>query len=177
MRLYSLIPVVAMALSASACSTGPQRPVPRAPEVDVPRFMGDWYVIAQIPTFIERKAFDSVERYALRDDGRIQTTFTYRKGSFDAPVKTMHPVGRVEKEGNGALWGMQFIWPIQAEYVISWLDADYQQTIVARSKRDYVWYMARTPQVSDSDYEAAMQRIASMGYDISKIRKVPQSKR
>ncbi len=177
MRLSRLLPVFAMALSASACSSSPERPLPRATAVDVPRFMGDWYVIAQIPTFIERKAFDSVERYAMRPDGRIQTTFTYRKGSFDAKLKTMHPVGRVEKEGNGAVWGMQFIWPIQAEYVISWLDEDYQQTIVARSKRDYVWYMARTPQVSEADYQQAIEKIAAMGYDTSKIRKVPQSER
>ena len=106
--------------------------------------MGDWYVIAHIPSWPEREAFDAVESYALKPDGRIQTTFTYR-GSFDAP-QSMHPIGRVEKEGNGAIWGMQFIWPIQAEYVIAWLDDDYGQTIVARSKRDYVWFMARTPQ-------------------------------
>jgi lipocalin len=83
--------------------------------------MGDWYVIAHIPSWPEREAFDAVESYALKPDGRIQTTFTYRKGSFDAPQKSMHPIGRVEKEGNGAIWGMQFIWPIQAEYVIAWL--------------------------------------------------------
>lgn len=81
--------------------------------------MGDWYVIAHIPSRPEREAFDAVESYALRPDGRIQTTFTYRKGSFDAPQKSMHPIGRVEKEGNGAIWGMQFIWPIRAEYVIA----------------------------------------------------------
>ncbi|MBO2905204.1 lipocalin family protein, partial [Stenotrophomonas maltophilia] len=115
--------------------------------------------------------------YALRPDGRIQTTFTYRKGSFDAPQKSMHPVGRVEKNGNGAIWGMQFVWPIQAEYVIAWLDDDYGQTIVARSKRDYVWYMARTPHVSDSDYQHAVERIAAMGYDTGRLRRVPQSVR
>ncbi|KAG1217678.1 hypothetical protein G6F64_015276 [Rhizopus arrhizus] len=89
----------------------------------------------------------------------------------------MHPIGRVEKEGNGAVWGMQFIWPIQAEYIIAWLADDYRQTIVARSKRDYVWFMARTPQVSDSDYQQAVQRIAAMGYDTRKLRRVPQSVR
>jgi len=72
---------------------------------------------------------------------------------------------------------MQFIWPIQAEYIIAWLDDGYSQTIVARSKRDYVWYMARTPQVSQQDYQAAVERIAAMGYDTSKLRKVPQSVR
>ena len=70
---------------------------------------------------------------------------------------------------------MQFVWPIQAEYLIAWLDDDYRQTIVARSKRDYVWYMARTPKVSEQDYQQAVQRIAQMGYDVGRLRRVPQS--
>ena len=177
MRMFSLLPLLAVSLFGSGCSASDSRPLPRPPAVDVPRFMGDWYVIAHIPSRPEREAFDAVESYALRPDGRIQTTFTYRKGSFDAPQKSMHPIGRVAKEGNGALWGMQFIWPIQAEYIIACLNEDYRQTIVARSKRDYVWYMARTPHVSESDYQQAVQRIAAMGYDTRKLRRVPQSVR
>ncbi len=177
MRMFSMLPLLAVGLLGVGCSTHDNRPLPRPDSVDVPRFMGDWYVIAHIPTWPERDAFDAVERYSPRDDGRIQTDFTYRKGSFTAPVKTMHPIGRVEKEGNGAVWGMQFVWPIQAEYIIAWLDEGYDQTIVGRTKRDYVWYMARTPQVSDKDYQQAMERIAAMGYDTSRIRRVPQSER
>ncbi|WP_164072766.1 lipocalin family protein [Stenotrophomonas maltophilia] len=177
MRMPPLFTLLTLALFGTGCSSQDTRPLPREPSVDVPRFMGDWYVIAHIPSRPEREAFDAVERYSLRPDGRIQTTFTYRKGSFQAPYKSMHPVGRVEKEGAGAVWGMQFIWPIHAEYIIAWLDADYQQTIVGRSKRDYVWYMARTPQVSPQEYQAAVERIAAMGYDTSKLRKVPQSVR
>jgi apolipoprotein D and lipocalin family protein len=177
MRKFSLLPLLAIGFFSSGCSAGDARPLPRPASVDVPRFMGDWYVIAHIPSWPEREAFDAVERYALRPDGRIQTTFTYRKGSFDAPLKSMHPIGRVEKEGHGAVWGMQFVWPIQAEYVIAWLDDDYNQVIVARSKRDYVWYMARTPQVSESDYRQAVRRMGEMGYDLNKLRRVPQSPR
>jgi len=177
MRTLPLLSLLAVALIGAGCSSTDTRPLPRPASVDVPRFMGDWYVIAHIPSWPEREAYDAVESYAMRPDGRIQTTFTFRKGSFDAPVKTMHPIGRVEKEGNGALWGMQFVWPIQAEYIISWLDDGYTQTIVGRNKRDYVWYMARTPQVSDADYQAAVKRIQAMGYDTSKLRRVPQSER
>ncbi|MGF6416940.1 apolipoprotein D and lipocalin family protein [Stenotrophomonas sp. AN71] len=177
MRMLSLLPLLAVSLFGAGCSSHDARPLPRPASVDVPRFMGDWYVIAHIPSWPERDAFDAVESYALRPDGRIQTTFTYRKGSFDAPRKSMHPVGRVEKEGAGAIWGMQFVWPIQAEYVIAWLDDDYTQVIVARSKRDYVWYMARTPQVSATDYAQAVERIAAMGYDTHLLRRVPQSVR
>ncbi|MEA9590063.1 lipocalin family protein [Xanthomonas sp. WHRI 10064A] len=177
MRQASMLFLLTLAVYGSASGSEPRAALPSADSVDVPRFMGDWYVIAHIPTRPERKAYDAVESYALRPDGRIQTTFTFRKGSFQAPLKSMHPIGQVAENGNGALWSMQFLWPFKAEYVIAWRDADYTQTIVARSKRDYVWYMARTPQVSDADYQQALARIAAMGYDVSQLRRVPQSPR
>lgn len=176
MSIRALVPLLVVGMMLGGCS-GNTRPIPPVAHVDVPRFMGDWYVIAHIPSWPEREAFDALEHYEVRPDGRIQTTFTFRKGSFQAPVKTMRPIGRVEKHGNGAVWGMQFVWPIQAEYIISWLDADYTRTIVARSKRDYVWYMARTPQVTEAEYKLAVQRMAAMGYDVQKLRRVPQSVR
>jgi rhodanese-related sulfurtransferase len=70
---------------------------------------------------------------------------------------------------------MQFIWPIKAEFVISYLDADYTETIIARSARDYVWIMARTPIIDDARYAALVKRVADMGYDTSKLVKVPQT--
>ena len=36
-------------------------PIVTVPHVDLPRFMGDWYVIANIPTFVERDAYNAVE--------------------------------------------------------------------------------------------------------------------
>ena len=50
--------------------------------VDLKRFMGDWYVIANIPTIIEKGAVNAVESYELDSGGRINTTFTFRKGAL-----------------------------------------------------------------------------------------------
>jgi len=69
---------------------------------------------------------------------------------------------------------MQFIWPIKADYRIVYLSDDYQRTIIGRKARDYVWLMARTPTLSDADYQAMVQKTQSLGYDVDKIRKVPQ---
>jgi apolipoprotein D and lipocalin family protein len=159
----------------AACGGNNVKQIPPVAQVDLPRFMGDWYVIAQIPTRLEREAFDSIESYSLRDDGKIATTFRYRDGGFDEKIKTLHPVGTVREGTNNAVWGMQSIWPIKAEYVIVYVDDAYQQTIVGRSKRDYVWLMARTPSIPEADYDAQIARIAALGYDISQIRRVPQS--
>ena len=158
----------------SACASTPPS-IPPVASVDMPRFMGDWYVIAQIPTYLERKAFDSVESYRIDDEGKIRTTFRYRNGSADAPMKTMEPVGRVVPGTNNAVWEMQFVWPIQAEYVIVDLAPDYSRTIVGRSKRDYVWLMSRQPSLPAPELAAAIQKIRELGYDTTKLRMVPQS--
>ena len=71
-------------------------------------------------------------------------------------------------------WGMQFIWPIKAEYRIVHLAPDYSQTIIGRSQRDYLWIMARTPQISDSDLQALIAKAGALGYDTTKIQRVPQ---
>ena len=80
--------------------------------VDLERFMGDWYVIANIPTFLEKGAHNAVETYALDDDGTIDTTFTYREDSFDGPEKRYNPRGFILDAGTNARWGMRFLWPI-----------------------------------------------------------------
>jgi apolipoprotein D and lipocalin family protein len=162
-------------LLLSACQSAPSLPpLPTAGNVDLPRFMGDWYVIANIPTFPERDAWNAMESYRLRADGRIATTFTYNKGGYDGPRKTLTPMGFVRDGKSNAVWGMQFVWPMQAEYVITWLDDDYSQTIIARNKRDYVWVLARTPTISVADYNALTERIHILGYDLAKLRPVPQ---
>lgn len=161
-----------IALSLTACAT--RAPMPTVESIDLKKFMGDWYVIGNIPTFIERQAYNAVEHYELDSDGNIPTTFTFNKGGFDGPLKTYHPKGFVKDKTNNSLWGMQFIWPIKADYRIVYLSDDYQQVIVARKARDYVWIMARTPKISDTDYQALVQKTEDLGYDPTLIRKVPQ---
>ena len=142
--------------------------------VDVPHFMGDWYVIAAIPTFFERNAYNPVESYELQDDGTIATTFTFNKGGFDGPLKRYEPTGHVLDKASNAVWGMQFIWPFKADYQIIYLNADYQTTVIGREKRDYVWMMARTPQIDDAIYQSLQNFIAEQGYDMTELRKMPQ---
>jgi apolipoprotein D and lipocalin family protein len=167
--------VATAVLLLAACGVSPQKvTVPVVERVDLNRFMGSWYVIGVIPTLIEKDIYNAIESYELVPDGTIKTTFTFNKGAFDGPAKRMEPKGFVIPGTNNAIWGMQFIWPIKAEYVISHVDAGYTETIIARSARDYVWIMARTPTVDDVRYVALVKKVADMGYDTSKLVKVPQ---
>lgn len=141
--------------------------------VDLDRFMGDWYVIANIPTFVERGAHNAVESYQLDEDGTIATTFTFRKDAFDGPEKRYHPRGFVRNTESNAEWDMQFIWPIKGDYRVIYLADDYSTTIIGRNKRDYVWLMSRSPELSENEYREAVQFIAGVGYDTSDLQRVP----
>ena len=157
-----------------ACSVMPPQEFPRESRVDVDRYMGDWYVIAHIPPSKTENAYNSVETYTRGDGNKINTRFTFREGSFTGEEQEMNPTGFVQEESNGAVWGMQLIWPVRMEYTISHVSPDYQNTIVARSARDYVWIMAREPMIDPSTYDMLVNKVASLGYDTSKLRRVPQ---
>ena len=170
-RKAALVVVASLTLAACA-SSGPE--METVDYVDLERFMGDWYVIANIPTFLEKDAYNAVETYEMNDDGTIATTFNFRKGGFDGEKKVYTPKGFVRDDESNALWGMQFIWPFKADYRIVYLDDDYSQTIIGRQKRDFVWIMARDPNISDADYEMLLGVVESLGYDMSKVQRVPQ---
>lgn len=174
MKKCLLTALAGACLLLAGCQNMSKPPLQTVDYVDIERFMGDWYVIANIPTFIEENAHNAVESYQLQDDGSIATTFRFREGGFDGELKTYHPTGFIRNTQTNAIWGMQFVWPIKADYRIVYLTEDYSQTIIGRNKRDYVWIMARTPQIPEQDYQAMIDRIAGMGYDTSQIQRVPQ---
>jgi apolipoprotein D and lipocalin family protein len=162
--------VLGTVMMAAGCQSRP--PIHTVDHVDLERFMGDWYVIAAIPTFIETQAYNAVESYRLDADGTVATTFRFNKGGFDGPLKTYTPRGFVKDRSN-AVWGMQFIWPFKAEYRIIHLNEDYTLTVIGRTRRDYVWIMARTPAIPEADYQSLVSFLASQGYDPGKLRRVP----
>jgi apolipoprotein D and lipocalin family protein len=159
-------------LGLGGCNSYPA--IKTVEHVDLPRFMGDWYVIANIPTFIETTAHNAIENYLLNEDGSIATTFSFYDGGFDGEMKTYKPTGFVTDTTSNAIWGMEFIWPFKADYRVMYLNADYTQTVIGRIKRDYVWIMARTPSIPDADYQQLLKMLKEQGYDTTLIKPVPQ---
>jgi apolipoprotein D and lipocalin family protein len=173
MRLRNLALFAIGTLMISACRSVPEESIRTADKVDLERFMGDWYVVANIPTWLEQGAHNAVESYELTPEGHVATRFRFRDGGFDGPVKVYEPTGFV-RDASNAVWGMQFFWPIRAEYLVLFVDEDYQRTVIGRSKRDYVWLMARTPELSEADYAELVEVVAAAGYDPKQLQRVPQ---
>lgn len=160
-----------VACAACAASLAPIKPVAH---VNLPRFMGKWYLLATIPTRYGKDAYNAVETYTLQPDGNIHTTFSFHEGGFDGPYQHIHSTGYVTPGSGNAEWGVQLFWPFKLQYIVAYLKPDYSEMIVARDKRDYVWVFARTPQIPQADYAALVAQVRALGYPVASLRKVPQ---
>ena len=72
---------------------------------------------------------------------------------------------------------MEFIWPFKADYRIVYVDESYSKAIIGRNKRDYLWIMARTPKLEETEYSELLDKVSSAGYDTLNVKLVPQSLR
>lgn len=166
---------VSIAIVLAGCaSSAPHPPLRTVPQVDLPRYMGDWRVIANIPYFAERGNVDSIESYALRPDGKIANWFRYRKKSFNAPQKRADFVAEVTNHQTNAEWRVHFLPLVSAPYLIIDLDPQYRWAVVGHPSRDYGWIMARQKTLPDTTYREILRRLRAQGYDPNRFVKVPQ---
>lgn len=142
--------------------------------VDIERFMGDWYVIANIPTFIEKRATNAIESYKLNDQGEVETTFTFYEDSPNGKIKKYNPKGFIYNKETNAEWRMQFLWPIKMPFLIIDLDEDYSFTVIGVPNRNYVWIMSRKPFINPDTYEMIITKLKEVGYETSKIKMIRQ---
>lgn len=164
--------ILVSALLMSACTSYP--PLATVDHVDLDRYSGDWYVIANIPTPPEKRATNAIEHYDVRTDGDVDITFTFYKDSPSGKFREMHARGYVVDRQSNARWKVQFFWPLRFPFYVMDLADDYSYTVIGLPSRDYLWIMARTPSLDDSTYNAIVSRATAAGYDSTKIRKVVQ---
>ena len=166
--------LAAALLFLAGCASAPARPpVALESSVDLGRLMGDWYVIAAIPTVFERGAHNPKETYRLDPDGSVATSFAFNAGAFDGPRRTFQSRGFVVPGTGNAVWGQQYVWPFKADYRIALVSPDYTQVVIAREKRDHVWIMARTPTIPEADLDRLRGFVAAQGYDATRLQRVP----
>jgi len=158
----------------TGCASSNLPPLRTVPHVDLGRYLGDWHVIANIPYFLENGKVATLDRYAMRADGRMDNTYLFRRGSFSAPEESWRGVAWVTNPQTNAEWQVQFIWPIRSTYLIIDLDPDYRWAVVGHPGRNLLWVLARERSLPDTVYEGILQRAAAQGYDPARIAKVPQ---
>ena len=167
--------IAGIAASLTGCATGGEGPpLALAKDVDLERYFGRWYVIANIPYFAERGNMGAYVEYARRPDGQISDVYVAHEDGFSTPLSRTEGRGYVVPGTGNALWRVTFLWPIYVSYPIIYVDEAYRVALVGYPDRSLGWVFSRDQEMDDAVYRELLQRFAAQGYDISKFERVPQ---
>lgn len=120
---------------------------------------------------------NNVENYVLDEANKtVQVDFTYCKSS-SSKTSLLQQRAKVVNDSCTA-WEISpklvVYLPLRIAYLIVDCAEDYSTTIIGVPDRSYIWIMARTPSVDDATMESLLAKARSLGYDATKLVKVPQ---
>ena len=171
-QLLPLTVSVFVLLALAACATPSMPAAVKDTPIDLQRYMGKWYVIANIPYFAERGNVASVDHYSLRDDDTIDVRFTYRTG-FSQPLKTTDSVATVQPGTGNRLWSQRFFHVVPAKYRILEVADDYSWALVDYPGREMAWILARSPDMDDAQYQQLLGKLRGFDVNSDKLWRVP----
>ena len=132
------------------------------------RYLGDWYEIARLDHSFERGLEAVKAEYSLRDDGGIRVINSGRDSKSQVAQQAEGRAYFVEEPNLGHL-KVSFFGPFFGSYVIFELDENYQYAFIAGNSRDYLWLLARTPEVSEELVDQFISRSLQLGFDTSQL--------
>lgn len=139
--------------------------------VDLDQYMGRWYELARYEASFQKGCEGVTADYARRADGKVHVLNTCREGSPTGPSRSSTATARVVDGTSGTMLKVAFFPPIEGDYWVLDHDPRYAWSIVGEPSGKYLWILSRTPNVSERQYQALVQRARVMGYDASRLRR------
>ena len=139
------------------------------PHVDLGRYVGTWYEVANFPQSFQRGCTATTATYTLRSDGEIDVVNRCRKGSVEGPEKIAQGRARVVDRSSNAKLEVSFFRPFWGDYWILDLGQNYEYAVVGHPSRDYLWILSRAPSLDPGVYDGIVARLAAQGYETSRL--------
>ena len=170
-RAVSMLGALVMTAGCSTSTTERLRlpPLETVAHVDISRYLGTWYEIANFPQSFQRGCTATTATYTLRADGDIDVLNRCRKGSIDGKEKSALGRARVVDRSTNAKLEVSFFRPFWGDYWIIDLSDDYSYAVVGHPGRDYLWILARNPTMAEATYQSIVTRLQAQGYETSRL--------
>lgn len=147
----------------------------RHASVDLPRFMGRWYIIGHIPYFAEAGYVGSYAVYTPHRGGGIDDQYNGYPKRFGAKLFQFTTIDEVEPGTDNAIWRVTLLdGAIGVPYVIMHVEPDYSAFMAGFPDRSLGWIFARSKTMDPALYQAMLERFYRQGYDARRFRKVAQ---
>jgi apolipoprotein D and lipocalin family protein len=167
-----------LGLAGCASVSGGTQPLKVVDSVDVQKYLGRWYEIARFQHGFEKSIVGATAEYSLRPDGRIQVVNSGFKKDLDGRTTEVKAVAWVPDSSKPGALKVKFFNLFTSDYLIFGLDQEkYSWALVGGDSRDFLWFLSRTPTVSNELLEKMKSIAVSQGYDLSGLYLVPQKAR
>lgn len=166
---------VALLVLGGCTASAPSEPPASAGVVDLQRYQGTWYELARLPMFFQRNCAQSQAHYRLQDDGSIAVTnrCRTREGEW---IEARGQAVAQQQGRTDRLWVSFDNWfsrlfpgVARGDYWVLYLEDDYQAVLVGNPNRDYLWLLARQPEVPAELRERLLAEAQARGYDTSAL--------
>jgi lipocalin len=169
------LPLLAVGCATSGALPG-AAPLTAVDSLELPRYLGTWYEIAKYPVSFEKGLVGVQADYSLRGDGDVRVVNSGYEGTFEGERSTAEGRAWVVDPAEPAKLRVRFFWPFSAPYWVIALDPDYDWAVVGEPGRKYLWILCRSKTMPDDLYDEIVARIHELGYDTSRLEKMPQRK-
>lgn len=168
MSLWKMLAAGGAALLSVACSTTPPKGVTPVADFNAERYLGRWYEIARLDHRFERGLNQVTATYSKRDDGGLKVVnrgFNEKKQRWQESTGKAYFTGPADR----AALKVSFFGPFYGGYNVIALDDAYQHALVCGPNRDYLWILARTPEIGEEVKTSLLAKAREAGFDVSKL--------
>ncbi len=133
---------------------------------DLSRFLGEWYEIARYDHRFERNMEEVRAIYRLKENGRIEVI----NSGLDPKTGTRKTaIGKAHTTDQPGRLKVSFFWIFYSDYNILALGEAYDWALIGSRSADYLWILARTPQLPAATLDHILQLARERGYDTSRL--------
>lgn len=143
-------------------------PLQTVEQVDLSRYIGQWYEIARYPNNFQKGCLGSAAYYTLRADGEIEVLNSCRDAETGNTRQAKGRAWIVDQTTNAKL-KVSFFWPFRGDYWIIDLGKEYEYVVIGTPDRKYFWILARKSTMDDTLFNVLLQRAALQGFDPSLV--------
>ena len=162
-----------VALSATLAAylrrSAPHSPLAVAPNVDLQKYMGEWFEIAHLPELFEKSSFKTKAQYTLLGDGSVEVVNSCHEGTPSGPLKKVKGRATVADSSNHAKLQVQFFWPFKADYWILDVDDEYRYALVGDPSRDSLWMLSRKPALDLVAVQQLTAKAQALGFNTQRL--------
>ncbi|MBB5205214.1 apolipoprotein D and lipocalin family protein [Inhella inkyongensis] len=156
------------------------------PTLDLPSYMGRWHQVALYPNRFQAQCLDSTTAtYTLLADGRVRVLNRCRtQDGWDETEGIARPRSGVELRAGGVLapaaLEVSFLPAALRWLPVGWgrydllrLGPEQQWALVSEPTQQYLWVLARSPQLDATQWQTIENELRGMGFDLARLKRDP----